>query len=107
MWPGDFASIKAEVQLQFWYQFAFATVTEIKMERIILLTCCFGVGISMDNTTVTEGPLREVLHGPVLGTAPTSVQDAVVVIPGSDASHFRKLAGEVFKERQKSAYKVT
>ena len=55
---------------------------------------CFGVGISMDNTTVTEGPLREILHGPVLGKAPTTVEDAIVVIPGSDASHFQKLSGE-------------
>ena len=81
------------------------------MERIVLLMCCFGVGISMDNTTVTEGSLREILHGPVLGKAPTSVKDAIVVIPGSDASHFRKLSGEVFRNifrnMQKSAYKVT
>ena len=56
--------------------------------------CCFVVGISEDNTTVTVGPLREILHGPVPGTAPTSVKEAVVVIPGSDASHFRKLSGE-------------
>ena len=58
------------------------------MERIFLLVCCFGVGISMDNTTVTEGPLREILHGPVLGKAPTKVEEAIVVIPGSDAFHF-------------------
>ena len=64
------------------------------MERIVLLMCCFGVGISEDNTTVTEGPLREILHGPVPGAAPTSVKEAIVVIPGSDASHFRKLSGE-------------
>ena len=68
------------------------------MERIVLLMCCFGVGISEDNTTVTEGPLREILHGPVLGTVPTSVKEAVVVIPGSDASHFRKLSGENFEK---------
>ena len=30
--------------------------------------------------------MREILHGPVPGVAPTSVKEAVVVIPGSDAS---------------------
>ena len=77
-----FCEYKSRGAIAIWYQFAFATVTvpeEINMERIVLLMCCFGVGMSMDNTTVTEGPLREILHGPVLGTAPTSVKDLSLI----------------------------
>ena len=46
------------------------------------------------NDTIPEGSLRETLHAPVLGTAPTKVEDVLVVIPGSEASRFRKLSGE-------------
>ena len=67
------------------------------MERILLFICCFGVAVAVVaavNDTIPEGSLRETLHAPVLGTAPTKVEDVLVVIPGSEASRFRKLSGE-------------
>ena len=67
------------------------------MERILLFICYCGVALAMvaaDNATVPEASLRETLHGPVLGKVPTKMEDALEILPGSDASHFRKLAGE-------------
>ena len=58
------------------------------MERIVIIACCLGVAMAIINETNPEESLRESLHGPIPGKAPTKVDEALVVIPGSDASHF-------------------
>ena len=64
------------------------------MERVVLFAGCLGVAVATINETTPEESLRKSLHGPISGKAPTKMEEALVAMPGSAASHFQKLPGE-------------
>ena len=66
-------------------------------EFTILCAYCWGGGIATEEKSVPPGTLRETLHGPSVGVIPTTVDEALVVATGVDASHFQKLPGNESK----------
>ena len=60
---------------------------------IIVLLGLLGSG-NMDGNSTTPGPLRNTLHGPTAGTAPSTVEQALTVSESTGASHFQKLPGK-------------
>ena len=58
---------------------------------LIVLLLVVGTVYTVDNTAESPGTLRKTLHGPPVGVAPTSIEDALTVAVSEGASHFQKL----------------
>ena len=69
----------------------------LTMFTLIWILCLLGtVGTvtTVDNITESPGTLRKTLHGPPVGAAPTSLEDALTVAASVGGSHFQKLPGK-------------
>jgi len=53
------------------------------------------VGIVMSSGNSTESPLREMLHRPVPGVAPSTLAEALTITASTGGSHFQKLPGKI------------
>ena len=58
---------------------------------VIVLLLVVGAWSAIENTTETPGTLRNTLHEPPVGVAPTTTEDALTVAVSEGASHFQKL----------------
>ena len=67
---------------------------------IIFLLGIVGSG-EMGRNSTTPGPLRERLHGPTAGTAPSTVEQALTISESTGASHFQKLPGKNQQDKKK------
>ena len=67
---------------------------------IICLLGMVGSG-EVDGNSTTSGPLRERLHGPTAGTAPSTVEQALTISESTGASHFQKLPGKNQQDKKK------
>ena len=62
----------------------------------IVLFVLVGFGITSGNKNGTETPrLRQSLHNPPAGMAPTTLEDALTVEMSTGGSHFQKLPGKL------------
>ena len=61
---------------------------------LIVLLLVVGTIYTVDSTTESPGTLRKTLHGPPVGVAPTSLEDALTVAVSAGVSHFQKLPGK-------------
>ena len=61
-----------------------------------------GAVVAAEETPVPAGTLRKTLHGPSVGVAPTTIEEALVVATSEDASHFQKLPGKGKRKRKKN-----
>ena len=52
------------------------------------------VGFVLTGADSTESPLREKLHRPVPGIAPTTLAEALTLTASTGGSHFQKLPGK-------------
>ena len=61
----------------------------------VIVIVLVGSGISVGNDNGTETPrLRQSLHNPPAGIAPTTLEDALTVSMSTGGSHFQKLPGK-------------
>ena len=61
----------------------------------VIIIVLVGSGISAGNNNGTETPrLRQSLHNPPAGIAPTTLEDALTVSMSTGGSHFQKLPGK-------------